>query len=311
MCSIDELTCDLEPQDIADPYALSERIKRRLLDGIGPYITCSIGMAPNRQLAKIASDMDKPNGLTILHPEDLPGRLLNLQLSDIPGVGGRIKNRLIDAKIWTVEALYNTQAKQLRALWGNVTGERLWYALHGYELSADPTQRSMFGHGRVLPPEWRDFDHAFDAARLLTIKAARRLRKGGYIAKTFGLWLSMKDDRWSGDAHLGGINDDHAAIAALTDLWKQARQQVPPSLRIIRLHVALYDLTPVGAKQFDLLEQNSVQGGKWTSICDAMDKVNSRYAKTLISMGPWSPPPGGYAGGKIAFSRVPDMEDFW
>jgi len=311
VCSIDELTCKLEPQDIADPYALSGRIKARLLQEIGPYITCSIGMAPNRQLAKIASDMDKPNGLTILRPEDMPGRLLNLQIEDLPGIGGRMKKRLIDAGIWTVEALWDAQPKHLRALWGNVTGERFWYALHGYDVQADPTQRAMFGHGRVLPPEWRDFDHAFDAARLLTIKAARRLRRGGYIADTFGLWLSMRDDSWSAQIHLGGANDDASAVKALSQLWKRACAELPASLRIIRLHVALYHLTPVGSKQFDIFQRDDAVRAKWTSICDAMDKVNSRYAKTIVSMGPWSPPPGGYAGGKIAFSRVPDMEDFW
>ena len=311
VCSIDELTCKLEPRDIADPYTLSERIKARLLAEIGPYITCSIGMAPNRQLAKIASDMDKPNGLTILHPQDLPGRLLELQIDDLPGVGGRMKKRLIDSGIWTVEALWNTQAKQLKALWGNVAGERFWYALHGYEIQADPTKRNMFGHGRVLPPEWRDFDHAFNAARLLTIKAARRLRRENYLAKTFGLWLSMRDDRWSGETRLGEANDDQAAIRALTELWKKARSEMPPSLRIIRLHVALYDLKPGGARQFDMFTRDDALREKWTSVCDAMDRINRRNAKTIVSMGPWTPPPGGYAGGKIAFSRVPDMEDFW
>jgi DNA polymerase-4 len=311
VCSIDELTCKLEPQDIADPYALSARIKSRLEREIGPFITCSIGIAPNRQLAKIASDMDKPNGLTILRPEDLPGRLLDLQIDDIPGVGGRMRKRLIDSGIWSVESLWNSQPKQLRALWGNVTGERVWYALRGYDVQADPTQRAMFGHGRVLPPEWRDFDHAFDAARLLTIKAARRLRRGGYIADTFGLWLKMRDDHWSGQMHIGGSNDDHAAIGALGTLWKRATTEMPASLRIIRLHVALYDLTKVGSKQFDIFDRNEAARQKWTSISDAMDKINGRYAKTIVSMGPWTPPPGGYAGGKIAFSRVPDMEDFW
>jgi len=311
VCSIDELTCRLEARDITDPYSLSARIKERLASEIGPYITCSIGMSPNSQLAKIASDMDKPNGLTILRPEELPGRLLDLQLDDIPGIGGRMKKRLIDAGIWTVEALWNTQSKQLRALWGNVTGERFWYALHGYEVQADPTQRAMFGHGRTLPPEWRDFDHAFDAARLLTIKAARRLRRGGYVANSFGLWLNMHDDRWVGEARLGGANDDQAAIKALTGLWQQVRTVLPASLRIVRLHVALYNLTPVGAKQYDIFDRDDALRAKWTSICDAMDRVNSRYAKSIVSIGPWTPPPGGYAGGKIAFSRVPDMEDFW
>ena len=311
VCSIDELACRLDPHDIQAPEALSDRIKSHIAHHIGPYITCSIGMAPNRQLAKIASDMDKPNGLTILHPSDLPGRLLELQIDDIPGIGSRMKRRLYDAGLWSVEALWNSQPKQLRALWGNVTGERFWYALHGYNLQADPTQRSMFGHGRVLPPEWRDFKHAFDAARLLTIKAARRLRRAGYIANHFGLWLTMKDDHWSGELYVGGINDDHSAVHALHNLWAQARSTLAPSLKIIRLHVALYSLAPAASRQYDIFDTNAHTRERWSSLSHAIDQLNSRYAKTLVSMGPWTPPPGGYAGGKIAFNRIPDMEDFW
>ena len=311
ICSIDEVTCRLQAADIADPSALSNRIKARIKREVGEYITCSIGMAPNRQLAKIASDMDKPNGLTIMRPEDLPGRLLDLQIDDIPGIGGRLKKKLIRANIWTVEALWKTQAKQLRALWGNVTGERFWYALHGYAIQADPTQRAMFGHGRTLPPEWRSFEKALNAARLLTIKAARRLRSAGYIANKFGLWLTMYDDHWSGEVRLGEINDDQAAIHALLYLWRQAKDEMPKSLKIIRVHVALYELKMVGSRQFDMFVQDDVQRQKWTSVCEAMDTLNRRNAKTIVSVGPWTPPPGGYAGGKIAFSRVPKMEDFW
>lgn len=311
ICSIDELSCKIDDRGRQDLVGLTERIKANLKEGIGPYITCSIGYSVNRQLAKIASDMDKPNGMTILHPGDLPGRLLDLQLSDIPGIGKSMRNRLYSAKIYDMKALWNVQPKQMRALWGNVTGERLWYALHGYEVQADPTKRSMYGHGRVLPPEWRDYDHAYDCARLLTIKAARRLRRGGYLANKFGLWFKMRDDSWSGEEYLPDINDDYNAISALTRLWKMAQAQLPKQPYLIQVHVALYGLTPVGSKQFDFFVKDDVVSQKWHKLSDTMDRINSRYAKSLITMGKWQQPPGGYAGGKIAFSRVPDMEDFW
>lgn len=311
ICSIDEMCCRLEAKDIANPQALSNRIKARIKANIGDYITCSIGMGPNLQLAKIAADMAKPDGFTVLRPQDLPGRLLGLQISDFPGIGKRMKTRLIDAGIYTVETLWDTQPKHLRALWGNVTGERFWYALHGYDIQAEQTQRAMFGHGRVLPPEWRDFDNAFNAARLLTTKAARRVRRADFLANTFGLWLRLKDDSWSGNLYIGGANDDQAAIRALTILWTKAKAELPRSVRIKRFYVALYHLQPAGAEQFDMFTKNDSLRKKWSSACAAIDKVNQRNAKTLISMGPWTPPPGGYAGGKIAFGRVPDMEDFW
>ena len=77
VCSIDEFAATVEPRDI--PAALTHQIKQRLRDAVGDHITCSIGYAPNRWLAKIAADLDKPDGLTVLQPRDLPGRLLTLE----------------------------------------------------------------------------------------------------------------------------------------------------------------------------------------------------------------------------------------
>ncbi len=88
VCSSDEFAATVAPRDI--PAALTHQIKQRLRDAVGDHITCSIGYAPNRWLAKIAADLDKPDGLTVLHPRDLPGRLLTLDLEDVPGVATRL-----------------------------------------------------------------------------------------------------------------------------------------------------------------------------------------------------------------------------
>ena len=93
VCSIDELAATVEPRDI--PAALTHQIKQRLRDAVGAHITCSIGYAPNRWLAKIAADLDKPDGLTVLQPRDLPGRLLTLDLEDLPGVATRMRTLVL------------------------------------------------------------------------------------------------------------------------------------------------------------------------------------------------------------------------
>ena len=76
VCSIDDLAATVEPRDV--PAALTHQIKQRVRDAVGECITCSIGYAPNCWLVKIAADLDKPDGRTVLHPRDLPGRLLTL-----------------------------------------------------------------------------------------------------------------------------------------------------------------------------------------------------------------------------------------
>jgi DNA polymerase-4 len=309
--SIDELVCKLDSSTIAAPEALARRIKERLRRNIGEYITCSIGFAANRLLAKIACKVDKPNGVTIWHPFEMPTPLLALSLEDVPGVGKRIEQRLAQAKILTMADLWNSQPKQLRALWHNVNGERMWYALHGYEIHAMPTSRGMFGHGRVLPPEWRNPEQSLSCSRLLLTKAARRMRRDGFYAGKLWLWLDMRNGAWFGQRELPCVQDDHACLAALSALWQKARAEIPKQAEIIRVGVTLLDLSPANARQLDLLENDDGERQKCELITNTIDRLNRKFGKRVLTLGAWTPPPGGYAGGKIAFNRIPSAEDFW
>ncbi|MFV0368473.1 MAG: Y-family DNA polymerase [Hyphomicrobiaceae bacterium] len=309
--SIDELTCRVLGADREAPEALGQRIKGRLKEHVGHHITCSIGFAANRQLAKIAGKINKPDGITVWHPGNMPTPLYNLSFSDIPGIGARMERRLLHAGICDVRALLNTQPKQLRQLWGNVTGERLWYALHGYDVQAQPGQRRMFGHGRVLPPSHRSLDDAYDCSRLLLVKAARRLRRHNFYAGRLWLWLDLKTIRWGRDLTLPSVQDDQACLAGLDMVWRLARVALPRRGRVVRLGVTLGDLTHAGSRQLDLFLNDDRSRRRWEALTSAMDQLNARYGETVVSIGPWQPPPGGYAGGKISYTRIPRAEDFW
>ena len=216
VCSVDELCCVLGARDGAQD--VGRRIKARLREAVGPRVTCSMGVASNRWLAKVASAMDKPDGLTVL--DALPGRLLALDLEDLPGVGARVRARLRRAGIDTVAALWEARPKALRAVWGSVHGERLWYALHGHDVGPLRTRRGSIGHGRVLPPEARSAASARPWARLLVVKAARRLRREGWTARRLGLAVErIGAPPWQGAAALDRVNDDRACLAALGRLW--------------------------------------------------------------------------------------------
>jgi len=223
-------------------------------------------------------------------------------------------HRLGRVGIVTMPGLWQTQPKQLRKIWNSVTGERLWYALHGYDIQANPQAkegRGMFGHGRVLPPDWRGIDHAYGCSRLLLIKAARRMRRAGFYAGRLWLWLRMRNDRWSGDVPLPIVHDDQACLAGLEALWRDARRALRPGTRIIRLGVVLLDLSPATARQLDMFVNDDDVRRRWERITAAIDRLNAKYGKTVVSLGPWMPPPGGYAGGKISYTRIPRAEDFW
>ncbi len=313
--SIDELTCRVEPSHRSDPQQLGRRIKDRIAAGVGPTITCSIGFAANRQLAKMSCKAGKRSeghygdGNNVWHPDAMPAPLLSLSLEDIPGVGARMMKRLADAGIATMAALLATQPKHLRALWGNVNGERLWYALHGYQVHAPPSSRGMYGHGRVLPPDHREPAQARVASRLLLVKAARRMRRDGWNAGRLSLWLSLYGKDWAHDVRLPAVHDDQAVLSALGALWKLTA--LSRSSRIVQVGVTLSDLTRANERQLDILLNDDVPRRKWETTTAAIDGLNRKYGRTLVSVGPWVSQPDGYAGGKISYTRIPRAEDFW
>lgn len=309
--SIDELACRLDPKDARDPEDLARRLKARIAANVGPYITCSIGFAANRLLAKTACKIDKPNGVTIWRPEDMPGPLLRLTIDEISGIGKQLEIRLMRAGITDMEKLLATQPKQLRKLWGNVNGERMWYALHGYDIKAMPTARGMYGHGRVLPPEWRNAEKAEACSRLLLTKAARRMRRDGYNARKLWLWLDIRGGGWFAEHTLPSVHDDHACLDALRILWHRAKAQISKRASIIRVGVTLLNITPSEHRQLDLLMDDDKDCQRWEAITNTIDGLNAKFGKRVVTMGPWTAPPGGFTGGKIAFTRIPSAEDFW
>lgn len=308
--SIDELTCKLDSRGIADPQGLAKRVKDNLAESVGRFITCSIGFAANRQLAKIACKQDKPNGVTIWHPQIMPGPVLNVPFDDIPGIGSRMQRKLAGLGIVDMHGLYATQPKHMRKIWGNVTGERLWYALHGYDIQAPETKRGMFGHGRVLPPESRTLPAAYEIARLLLMKAARRLRRASYYCSGLWVWMAVKDGNWSRHRSLPMVRDDAAILDALRVVWDEAKATLPRRTAIYRVGVTLTDITPASERQMDFLLDDEGQRRRWEAVTSVMDMLNYRYAKTIVSLGPWNPPAGGHVGGKISFTRIPSAEDF-
>ena len=152
--SIDEVECDLTatfaPREKA--MAVARQIKDRVARHVGPCLTSSIGIAPNWMLAKLASDMQKPDGLVVLDDEDIPQKLLALEMTDISGIGPRMDHRLRAHGIDTVAKLYGATKATLRGIWGGVEGERMHGRLRGENIPLSHQEHQTVGHSHVLPP---------------------------------------------------------------------------------------------------------------------------------------------------------------
>ncbi|WP_230531619.1 Y-family DNA polymerase [Microvirga roseola] len=311
VCSIDEMLCALLPSEQAEALALGRKVKDVIATRIGPTLTCSVGLGPNDLLAKIAAEMEKPDRLVALHPDALPGPLLSLALTDIPGIAKGNAARLAGAGIGDMAALWRLQPKELRRLWGSVEGERLWMGLHGYTVERPETRRRMFGHGRVLPADWRSLEGAYAAARVLLAKAASRMRRAGFSARALALWLTDRHSAgWYGEEHFAPTWDDPSLLASLSRLFRHAEREDMRRNRSV--HIALHDLVPLQDIEEDLFGHTAeAQLKRRMEYLSAIaDRMNARHRQTLLHWGPWIDIPGGYAGAKIAFNRIPDAEDF-
>ena len=179
VCSIDEMACRLlgRERPLLAAIDLGLKVKRTICERVGTMLRSSVGLATNRYLAKIASDMEKPDGLVALPLDVLPEALRQLTLRDLPGIGARTEKRLNEKGLHTMSDLLALDCEQTGELWGSVWGQRLWHWLRGedFEMAELEHQKSI-SHSHVLAPEMRTPEKAWAVAHKLIHKAAMRLR---------------------------------------------------------------------------------------------------------------------------------------
>ena len=194
--SIDEMSCYINEEDDFDCEIIAGLLKLDLMDAIGETITCSIGVAKNTFLAKVAADMNKPNGFTYFG-KDAENKIKELELTDLPGIAERMETRLNKSHIKSVEDLYSIDELKLKKAWGSVIGARWWHMIRGslqcdYGLSNNDIPKS-FGHTHVLPPHKRDDSGAFEVFESLLYKAIDRLQKHRVGAKRVTIYMSWRN----------------------------------------------------------------------------------------------------------------------
>ena len=320
--SIDEMACRLigREQPLVAALNLARRIKATIKKDVGRTLRCSIGLAPNRYLAKIASDMEKPDGLVALTPDILKPALLQLELRDLPGVGARMEKHLNARGIRTMEQLLKLDHEALSEAWGGVGGAKLYYWLRGEDFN-DPKleHQKSISQSHMLPPEFRTLEGAYAIAHKLLHKAAMRLR-------TARLWttnvsLSVKfvvpketakkrhhsgipQSSWSRGMTVVECQDNQTLVEALVKLWDgmPAGEQYQKPFFV---GVWLGNLVPEYLHTLSLfsgLEEES----RRTRLSSTMDSLNHKYgvdtlfpASMLLAKAA--------APTRIAFTSIPDL----
>ncbi len=212
---IDEIYIDLS-QHAEASQPLAQRIKDAVKSATG--LSCSIGIAPNKLLAKICSELDKPDGITLLTMADLESRIWPMGVRKINGIGPKAGEKLAGIGITTIGDLAQRSLVELQSQFGRSYGDWLYRAARGLDerpvvTSSEPksiSRETTFEHDLHAK---RDRDRLSGIFTHLCERVAGDLQRKGYVARTVGIKLRYEDFKTvTRDVTLAVATADAAAI---------------------------------------------------------------------------------------------------
>ena len=295
---------------------LGTRIKASVVKAVGEEVKVSIGVAPNRYLAKMASKMRKPDGLFVIENKDLPQVLHELELRDFTGIARSMEARLHASGIHNVRELCAADKERLHGVWGGVLGDRLWHLLRGDEVPEIVSARKSIGHSHVLPPDSRTPDRAWSILCKLLHKACERLRSHGLLTGCLTVQLSfLRDASWEPEIRFPESDSTFYLMRMLQRVW---RDRPDPRAKMIKVGVVLSHLvdesnhtpdlfTGMVAEAMATYDGNDPGSQKHQRLDAAIDKLRARYGRQVVYFGNVQES-RQKAPMRISFTHIPDLE---
>jgi DNA polymerase IV len=234
---------------LGEPAAMAEALRGRVKEAVG--VTCSVGAAPNKFLAKLASDMNKPDGVTVLGPtqENIQAQIDPLAIERMWGVGPKTAPKLHTRGWRTFRDVRLAGLDELRAALGDF-GEHCWQLSQGIDARAVQPERESksIGHEETFHDDLEDHEE-LRAILLAHIEhVARRLRRNGLVCRTVSLKLRRPDfTTFSRSITLENATDDTGTLwreaLGVFDVW--SRSPAAGALRLLGIHLS--GLAPAGS----------------------------------------------------------------
>jgi DNA polymerase-4 len=278
--SIDEAFADLTGCEtlLGSPEDISRSIKERIRSTLG--LTCSIGVAPNKLLAKLASDMKKPDGLVVIREEDVEGVLKDLPAGELWGIGPRLTAHLALLGVKTCGELASCPASILRERFG-IIGERLKLMGRGIDSSpvvpaGEEEEAKSVGHSTTLPKDVSDREEIKRYLLKLSEMVGNRARghklKGRKVTLTIrypDFYTFSKQKSLSSPA-----NDTRVIFQSALSILEGIRLKTAVRL----LGVSISELTK-DLKQMELFDGER----RRERLLDAVDSINGRFGDFTLT----------------------------
>jgi len=280
--SIDEAFLDLAGTERlhGNPTELARTIKKRIHETV--HLTCSIGVAPSRFLAKVASDFQKPDGLTVIHPDQIAAFIDRLPIGKVPGVGPKTHARLEQLGIRFLGEIRKFPEPTLESIFGS-------YGLRLLELSRgiDPTPVTPHSPAKSVSSECTLEEDTRDPAALTRClleqadEVAAGLRKEGVKARTVVLKIKHADFK---------LFTRRATFTPPTQSSKVLYRHAVRLLREYRLtqKIRLVGLGATGFVPADAPRQQELFAGEkrsqegWEKVDRTLESIKSRYGEKVI-----------------------------
>lgn len=300
--SIDEAFLDISPTRInrEHPVAVARRIQQRVSE-LG--ITCSIGLGTSKTIAKIASDMDKPCGLTVVYPGRESDFLSPLPIRAMSGVGKRAEETLHLHGIQTLGQLACAPASLLKEIWGK-NAEMMRNRCLG--LDATPVENDdevkSVSNEMTVSEDLISFEEISAAVDTMAAKVGRRLRKKGLAGRTLVLKMRFSDrSTRSVQRRMDGLEDNEFVFIPLLhqmidEVWK-------PGMRVRLVGVGVSGFASCASEQTSLFmpfemqetdnhahphadsEQLNIDASSGKNLANATDKVKNRFGENAVFFG--------------------------
>ncbi|SEL56918.1 DNA polymerase IV [Paenibacillus sp. OK003] len=280
--SIDECYLDITgSRQFGTPLEIAESIQTRIRDELG--MPCSIGIAPNKLLAKMASDLKKPNGISILRMRDVPQILWHRPCNEMFGIGKKTAEKLKKLGIETIGQLAKSDERMLTDVFG-INGSWLKNSANGINHSAVQAEREAnksIGHTTTLPADISEMDDVHRVLLNISDQVARRLRKHEMLSQGIHITIRTPDMKTITRSRMMEVPTEDASIiyreacALFAKHWRGGKP-------VRMLGVTLQTLIPreESAIQLDLFEYE--QKPKKENLIRIMDQLRDKFGENAV-----------------------------
>lgn len=283
--SIDEGYMDVT-QIVGERHALdiSQEIQVRILKELD--LPCSIGVAPNKFLAKTASDMKKPMGITVLRKRDVQEKLWHLPVVEMHGIGESTARKLAEHKIWTIGDLAQVEEPIIRSILGK-NGVRLHLRANGEDTRVvDPDSiydTKSVGNSTTLPADETDMDELLKTIDKLCGKVAERLAAKRLAGPTVS--IQIRDADWHNHSRSKSIANAVYLKEDIVDIAQALFERHWDGAPVRLLGVTVSNVIDQKESSQQLSIFNFEEHAKDEPILELVEKLERKFGKGAIKRG--------------------------